>query len=411
MVRATTVSGPAWDKTRSALRDIASKNADDGTKLKEASPEPPPEKPTAQHVKVIKEEEPPKELPKPTPAKEEAPPEPPKVVKTEKPAPEAPATEDVAPEGKEKLGPWQLKTKYEKLAKTYEKENVDLKRRITEMGDVKNLQEKAERLEARNKELEESIRYHDYSKSKEYKTQYRQPFEEAWKAAVMDFSELTVTDAEGNTRVATHQDLYKLISLPLGEARKQANEMFGDAADDAMAHYRQVRALADKQNKALEEAKKTGSAKEQERMAQQQKVVEELGRTWVEHTASDEQKYSFLQAKEGDDEWNTRLQSAKKFVDDSFLSNGANPKLTPEERSEIMRNHASVRGRAIGFSMIRLENKRLKAELAERDKIISQYKSAEPGAADGKPAVSSPVNPANRMSSIMEEIRKRARKA
>ncbi|MBU2177498.1 MAG: hypothetical protein KJ556_20590, partial [Gammaproteobacteria bacterium] len=227
--------------------------------------------------------------------------------------------------------------------------------------------------------------------------------------AIADFRELTVTDAEGNVRPASHQDLVRLVNLPLGEARKLANELFGDSSDDAMAHYRQVRTLAEQQNKALEEAKKTGSLKEQEKVETTRKLAEETGRSWQDFTSSDEQKYPFLQPREGDDEWNTKLASSREFVDKAFTANAFDGKLTPEQRAEIIRNHASVRGRAIGFSMLRMENKRLKADLAERDKVIAQYKSAEPGAADGRSAANAPVTAANRLEAIKARMRGMAR--
>jgi hypothetical protein len=393
--------GPAWDGVRAGLRAAADKGPTDFDKPADAPAQAQPaptEKPTPP-PKVTKAE--------PVESTPEPPPEPtPPPAKT----PPAEKAEEIAkPAEKAKLGPWQLKEKYEKLAKTYEKEATELRQRLASMGDTNALREKAEKFEARNKELEEAIRYHDYTKSEEYKDQFQKPYEEAWAKAVSDLREITITDAEGNTRQATAQDLIQLANLPLSEARKRANEMFGETADDVMAHRRAIRELADKQDHALEENKKTGVQREQERMETQRKVSEEVGSLWHQFNSADEAKYEFLKPKEGDDEWNTKLEGAKKFVNDAFLANAGDPKLTPEQRADIIRQHVSVRGRAIGFTALRLENTRLKAQLAEVQKVVASYKKAEPGAGDGHATTAAPVTPQNRMQSIFQQMRARAK--
>lgn len=392
------------DKFRAALRSRATEAPAEGpadaskppAKAPETppatTPPPAPTKPASEAVKPAVE-------PPAKPAEAAKPAETPKPTEPAKPA-DAP---------KEKLGPWQLKERFEKRAKAAEAEVADLRTKMSKMGDANALRERAERLEARNKDLEETIRHYDYTKSEEYQTKYEKPFVDAWGKAVSDFGELVITDADGNPRRATDKDLYALVNLPLGEARKRANELFGDAAEDAMAHYRKIRDLADEQRRAVDSVKKEGSERQKMQEETRQRIAEEIGGAWQEFISADESKHEFLKEKEGDDEWNGRLKAAKEFVDNSlFRVNAGDDKLTPEQRKEAIRNHASVRGRAIGFTMLRLENKRLRGQLDELATELSKYKSAEPPAGVGREPGAVAARPASAWEAARAELRRRA---
>ena len=321
--------------------------------------------------------------PKPT----EKPPEKPVEKKVETPKGEQPPAEPAKtqPEvkGEKKPGAWQIAESYKKKATEYEKRAVEAEARIAQMGDVDKLRQRAEQAETRLKELDDHLKYVDYSKSEEFNTKYQQPYEQAWTQAVSDLKELSVTLPDGNERSGTVQDLLAIANLPLGEARKRAKEMFGEGADDVMAHYRKVRELSAAQQKALEDAKKNGAERQTQLTTAQKTAVEETARLFHQFREEDATKYDFLKPKEGDEQWNSKLKQATEYVDSAFSSSASDPRLTPDQREEIVRKHASVRGRAIGFTTLKVENTRLKNELAERDKIIAQYKGGEP--ANGQP--------------------------
>ena len=123
-------------------------------------------------------------------------------------------------------------------------ENLELKRKLDAFGDVEGLRKKHEAAEARARALDEEMRFIDYTKSSEFQDKYQKPYTNAWTRAEADLRELTVALEDGNSRPATVQDLLLLANTPLGEARKLASAMFGDAADDVMAHRRIVRELS-----------------------------------------------------------------------------------------------------------------------------------------------------------------------
>lgn len=311
-----------------------------------------------------------------------------------------PGEEGTPPKGdKGKPGSaWKLVGALEKRTKELERQLAETLEKVTDPERAAATAKRLEAAEARAKELEEHIRFVDYSKSEEFATKYRQPYEEAWAKAGRDLSELkVVVDATGATRPATLDDLHALATMPLGEARARANEMFGDAADDVMAHRRAIRELADAQNKALDDAKKTGAERTKSQTEAAQRAAQEAVELFRRAIDEDTAKYDFLRAKDGDDEWNTSLDKATKFVEGAWGTSASDPKLTPEQRAEIVRRHVAIRNRAIAFTPLKLEIKRLKAEVATLQKTVADYKGAEPGAGNGThggaAGASTPLNP------------------
>jgi hypothetical protein len=259
----------------------------------------------------------------------------------------------------------------------------------------KEHQEKLSAIEARNKELEDEIRYVNYSKSKEFSEQYQKPYEQAWVNAIADLKELVITNDDGSSRTATAQDLIALSNMPLGQARATAKAWFGDSADDVMAHRRTIRDLSDKQTKALEDSKTHGSEREQQRTAEMQAKQkarsEETAKVWASVNSEAVGKYEFLRPMDGETERNEKLDKATKFVDETFALN-VNQAKTQEERDQIIKRHAALRNRAIGFSVLKHENTGLKAKVAELEKAISEFQASEPS--NGGPRPSSNGEPA-----------------
>jgi hypothetical protein len=283
-----------------------------------------------------------------------------------------------------KESPW-------KLVESYKARNANLEREIAELrtrGDpvkADALVKRAEAAEARARELEEHIRFVDFSKSTEFADKYQKPYQEAWARAGKDLAELTIDDG-GTTRAATVQDLVALANMPLGAARAKANEMFGDAADDVMAHRRHILDLSEAQQKALDDARKAAGDREKQTSEAGQQAQAQARQIWSEYNASREAKWSLMQPKEGDDEWNGRLEKAKDFVDRWWAVSAFDPKMSADDRRAAVQNHAEIRHRAIGFQMVRLENKRLKASVADLEAKLAQFKGSQPTNGGGRPA-------------------------
>lgn len=305
-----------------------------------------------------------------------------------KPVEEAKPDDKAGPEGKPgepekpgKTSPW-------KLVESYKKSNSALQQEIAELrlaqkpGELpKEHQEKFSAIEARNKELEDEIRHVNYSKSKEFAEQYQKPYEEAWVNAISDLKELLITNDDGSSRTATAQDLIALSNMPLGQARTTAKAWFGDSADDVMAHRRTIRDLSDKQTKALEDSKTHGSERDQQRTAEMQAKhkarSEETAKVWSQVNAEALEKYEYLRPVEGETERNEKLEKAQKFVDETLKKN-LNQAKTVEERDAIIKAHAALRNRAVGFSVLKHENVGLKAKVAELEKAIAEFQASEP---------------------------------
>lgn len=285
------------------------------------------------------------------------------------------------PEKPGKTSPWKLVESYKKTNAKLQQEIATLRSSMKPGELPKEHQEKFASIEARNKELEDEIRHVNYSKSKEFSEQYQKPYEEAWVNAIADLKELVITNDDGSSRTATAQDLIALSNMPLGQARATAKAWFGDSADDVMAHRRTIRDLSDKQTKALEDSKTHGSERDQQRTAEMQAKhkarSEESAKVWAAVNAEAVEKYEYLRPVEGETERNEKLEKAQKFVDETLKSNIGQAK-TQEERDKIIKAHAALRNRAVGFSTLKHENQSLKAKVAELEKAIAEFQASEP---------------------------------
>jgi hypothetical protein len=259
------------------------------------------------------------------------------------------------------------------------------------------LTERVTKAETRAKQLEDEIRYVSYEKSAEFRDQYQAPYEAAWKRATTELSEIGITDpVTQQQRAVTSQDILELVNLPLGKAREVADEVFGKFADDVMAHRKEIRGLFEKQNQALEEAKKNGGTRDQQRReAYQKQQAETSGFVQKEWKAATD---SFLNdpvngdyfkpkvAPEGKEltpeevEWNEALARGEKFVDDAWKGNALAPGLKPEERAAIIKKNAAVRLRAAAFGPLKRLAKRYEAKIAKLEKDLKQYQGSVPGA-------------------------------
>jgi hypothetical protein len=328
------------------------------------------------------------------------------------PAPESEADKALAAElskGGKKVSPWKLVRQFKEQLATAEKEALDFRTRLSAAAKAEEAVKRAEAIEKRNAELEEHIRYVDYSKSQEFAEKYQRPYEEAWASAVQELAELDVLAEDGTVaRKATPQDLLALANLPLGEARRQANAMFGDSADDVMAHRRKVQELSRAQAKALDDARKSGSERTEKSAAQQQAIVKEVSDTWTKLNADIAAKSEFLRAKEGDEEWNGKLTAAQKLADEAFSVNATDPRLTPEQRAEVVKKHVAMRARAVAYSAQKLHIARLTKQLAAVQAELAQFKNSGTVNGDGQNGTQTPAQAATPMERALQRMQQGA---
>ncbi len=303
-----------------------------------------------------------------------------------------------------------LRTAYnslkKKLREEYEPKVSKLESRIKELEsrkpeDNSPLVEELKSAKAKLEEYESEIRFTDYKKSQEFQDKYDKPYKEAWHKAMNDLSELTIELEDGSTRQATATDLISIANMPLGEARAKARALFGDAADDIMAHRRIIRDLSEAQEKALTDAKKNSGEHEKKLAAQREIQHQETLKIWQEANKSLAEKYpKWFRESEGDQEGNELLRKGFSLADlhfigpeglrpeqiemlpsafrDSIKANGGKLKL--EDR---VRLDALLRNKIASHSRIARQLKNANARIAELEKNLSEYEKSEPAASKG----------------------------
>lgn len=340
-------------------------------------------------------------------------------------APEKTASvEGAKPTEKKKANPWKLYDAEKAKRAELEAEVQRLRTSIAPEQDRNALTERATKAEARATTLENEIRYVSYEKSKEFIDTYQAPYEAAWKRATTELSEIAITDpATQQQRAVTSQDILEIVNMPLGRAREVADEVFGKFADDVMAHRKEIKGLFEKQTQALEEAKKNGGTREQQRREQYQKQHAETSgfvqKHWKEATDSflnDPVNGDYFKPKvapEGQEltpdekDWNESLARGEKFVDEAWKANVMAPGLKPEERAAIIKKNAAVRLRAAAFGPLKRLNKRMEAKIAALEKELGQYSESTPGAG-GSLASGKSQQATSAKASLFNAIRKRA---
>ena len=333
-----------------------------------------------------------------------------------KPAPAADGKDDKKP----KVKPWDLLKAEKARAAELEGRLAETEKRAIPEAKWKEREAEMETKQKRLDELEEEIRYVNYSKSKEFQEKYQQPYRAAWDRAMGELGELQIQetnaegDAVGEARAVTPNDILELVNMPLGKAFEAARAKFGDLAPEVMAHRKEIRKLADEQGMALETARKSTGEREKEMTAKQQKeqseITDHVKSTWSktnEEVTADPKYGKFFTPVDGDQEGNQRLAKGYEMADRAFAENPFAPGLTGEQRAAIVKRHAAVRNRSAAFGRLVLENGKKEARIAELQKLVDEYKGSEP-ARDGSKKPNQPVKRSAK-DGLFDELRKLAK--
>lgn len=374
--------------------------SDKPTGLPEARPNKPPA------ARALKETERPGEQGVEDPMEAEATPEteqtpPPEAKVEEEQQQQPPKDKDEEPRVDEKgrkRNPWDLVNNYRSRNRELTKEIDDLRSKAGGDGQLPGeWKSKWELMEKRNKELEDEIGFVNYRKSKEFVDTFEKPYQTAWQEALQALSGLKVkfqrTDQETGEvipeeRDLTSHDITILAGMDPSAARQEMKARFPEDWVEVKTHVDKVRALANAQNKHLEERQSKGGEWQKARQQEQQQMVSALvaenKKVWTDTIAEHVKKYDFLRPVDGDVARNDRLEKSVAFVEEALKVNAMDPRLTPEQRREVLKKHVILRNRAIGFGVLSHENKALKGKLAELEKTLQQYQASEPGAGDGR---------------------------
>lgn len=299
----------------------------------------------------------------------------------------------VAADEPKKKGAWKLVEDYKTQVKERDKLLADKNREIETLKSAKPAEtpEIKSLIEVKDKritELEDEIRFVNYQKHPEFVEKFQKPYEKAWKDALYDLKGLKVPTQDGATREINAQDLQYLAGLDPDQSRDFIKQHFPEDAAEVRAHVKEIKRLADAHLEALEEARKNGGEHEKKRREEWQGKVTALqtenATIYTKLHAEALEKHEFLKPVDGDVERNEKLTKGTTFVKEALKQNANDPRLTPDQRTEIIRKHVAVENRAIAYSVLKHENAKLKAQLAEREKALAEYEESEPGAGEGE---------------------------
>jgi hypothetical protein len=313
---------------------------------------------------------------------------------------ETEVTEPEKPENAEK--PVKAKT----LRENYDKlktENAELQNRIKaieeerakpapEDPEKKKLGETLAQREARLAELEETLRFKDYTASTEYETSYRQPYLKAFADGRATVAGLKLVDAEGNLRQGTDADFDHIMAIQDPDAAAQAiEEVFGTGvkAQMVIGAREKVRDILGRAREAEAEYKKTGSQRDLQRAEEFRKKQGEVAAVFDKQAKEAVEKYPKLfKPIEGDEKGNQLLEAGFARADAAFGgafrdAQGKFVKMTPVDLAAL---HAEVRNKAGGFDRAIHLLAQERKEKAELKKKLAQYEDSEPsgGRRNGK---------------------------
>lgn len=327
-----------------------------------------------------------------------------------------PTDQKVEPVDKKKESPWKLVDRFKQRTLALEQEVQQLRAQVKDPKELQGMTERLTKAEARALELEQEMRYHDFTKTQEFRTQYQEPYEKAWKSAMEDLSGITFSDpVTGQERALSAQDLIDVVGLPLGKARALAEQLYGSFANDVMAHRKSILDLFQKQQSAIEDAKKNGGeqlrARNEKMQAARTAIANETRQAFeaANKAALEDPKYSrHFKPIEGDEEGNQMLERGYKFVDEAFKLNPADPRLTKEQRAKIAERHAAVRNRAAAFGRMRSQIAKAEAKIAALTKELDGFKASNPGQGDAQVQRSGAPSQGKARDRIMADLERRS---
>lgn len=331
------------------------------------------------------------------------------------PKTETPAAPAKAPEPAAKNEPASLKQFREQYEMT-KKERDDFAAKVAELerakseGTRKEVEEATKALKAEMdsirknaEELDTEVRYLNYTRSSEYKQKYETPLREAWQTALGDIEGIRVTDEDGTERDANHQDIMVLLNVPVAKAAIIAQETFGPAAPEIMAHRRRLIELTQARDKSIAEWKEKGAQREVEK-SKQLESRQTRSRDLFESQFADYEKThaQLFGREEGDEDGNKLLDESDRLVRIALKGEGIDADMGYDDKVDLItKAQAQVALRARAYGRERLRVIRLQQKVAELEKKVGKVRSSEPGQGEGT-STATRVSPKNAEDAIDE---------
>lgn len=283
--------------------------------------------------------------------------------------------------------PWQLVHEYEAQISELKKQvRSSTEKPIAEHPEYKGLSEKYEAAQKRLSELEDRIRYVDYSASDEYKAKYETPFVNAYTAGRNKTASMSVlTDDSGGSRKGTPDDFDRIMSvMDDDQAATLADEMFGSKAPLVLYHRERVMELNNARNKALEEYREKGSEMAKTQKEQYEKSFnasrEQVEKYWQKHVLEPRERYAqFGKPIEGDEKGNELLEKGYERAHKAFANlNPLDPRLSPEQREEMVKLHGMIINKAAWFDRVVYQGKAKDAQIKELQDKLKKFEESSP---------------------------------
>lgn len=273
-----------------------------------------------------------------------------------------------------------IQAKYQELEKIAPNSKAEREQLQTRLAD----------LEKKFNEKEQEIKFLNYERSGEYVEKYQTPYKNAVQAAYNDMKELTVTEPDMSQpvgengqrptkeRAATPADFDSIYGLPLGQATKLANQLFGHAASIVMGHRNEIRRLAQAAVNAVNDWKAKAKEREEKEKADAVTHRDFVSRTWSEVNNNLVQKYPDLFAPDSNDpEGNKKLEEGQRMADAFFADRSSSPL---EHRIVF---DAQIRNRIAAFPRLKYQRDKLRAENEQLKKDLAELRASNPGAPGG----------------------------
>lgn len=316
---------------------------------------------------------------------------------------------------KEKPNPWKMYEEQKKEVLKLREELAETNKRAIPQDKWTEAENKRTVIEKRAAELEEEIKFVNYSKSKEFKEKYEQPYFASWNRARDELKGVTIETAEGQNRPMNDMDMLELVNLPLASAKSKAVELYGDLAPEVMQFRNEIRKSSDDQQRALEDARKVGVARDKDVSERTQRERGEMNKsileTWdkANNEVLEDPKHGInFKPRDGDQQGNQLLAKGFELADRAFREN-ASSATTSEERAGIVRRHAAVRNRAAAYGRLVFDNTQAQAKIASLEKLVAEYKGSEPSLDGSQPPPKGEVK--NTMGGMFGRLRAKAKQA
>lgn len=277
----------------------------------------------------------------------------------------------------------------------------------------KALTEKLEAETKRREELEQEMRFTNYEKSPEYKEKFEKPYTDAWNAGRSWVSQLKVTDAEGNSRLATAQEFDTLMNLSFTDPDRASEEvaaLFGNKSASVISHMLDVQKASRAATEASEMYRKQGSEREQQSVEFRKALEKKVSDRWLEHKKPDsipDKWKPFLTPKDGDDDGNKMLEAGYRKFDEA-MGLDARKARTESEREEILGKTAAQRHLAANARRLIKWVEQRDALIVDLQKELAAFKTSEPGAGDGEPGAKAKGPAADTMAGALNALDKKA---